>query len=240
LAAHPAAYNELERTFVNQSRLAAARKRSQSRLTKLLVAAAILIVIGVFVAGMSALRANESASQAIQAAKQERSARATVEAARIIAEDARAAAVVLADLANEQAATAEAALTAQVALAESLSAMLTLAAPTTTPTPEPTPLATPTPPATPAAGRTPAPDTPGVTPVGQVMTPTLIAFIEPAMTPPDLVATATAQVVLDTAQNALDQFGPLPTDAPDGVILPLRSLPTDSPLFESLPDSADR
>ncbi len=159
LAAQPAAYTELERTFVNQSQLAAAkaRARRQGRMIMLLLAAAMVIGIGAVAAVFVAIQANASANRAEasealaqKAVISERNARATANAERGLALEAKGTAEALAILANEQAylvqqqiATAEAALTAQVALAESLGAMLTLVAPTMTPTPEPTPLATP-------------------------------------------------------------------------------------------------
>ena len=123
--------------------------------------------------------------------------------------------------------------------------MLTLVAPTLTPLVEPTATPTmtpqPTPLATPTAGRTPGTDLPRVTPSISLPTPTptptFLALVEePTATPtptPDLMATATAQAVLSVAQNALDQFGSLPTPTPDSG-LP-RPLPTELQLFEPLP-----
>jgi len=256
LAAQPAAYTELERTFVNQSQLAAAkaRARRQGRMITLLLAAAVVIGIGAVGAVVMAIRANASEAAAVAsaalaevAAANAVNARATANAERVVAIEAQGTAEALAILASDQAerlqeqvATAEAALTAQVALAESLSALLTLAAPTFTPTPEPTPLTTPTPPLTPTPVRPVVVDDP--TPTASVLlptpTPTPVEIVQadaPTATP-DLAATAAARAVLDTAQNALDQFGALPTPTPAGFAAPpLLPLPTELQLFEPLP-----
>jgi hypothetical protein len=233
LAAQPAAYTELERTFVNQSQLAAAkaRARRQGRMITLLLAAAVVIGIGAVAAVVMAIRANASEAAAVASA-------ALAEVAAANAVNARATANAERVVAIEAKGTAEAALTAQVALAESLSALLTLAAPTFTPTPEPTPPATPTPPLTPTPVRPVVVDDP--TPTASVLlpTPTRVEIVQadaPTATP-DFAATAAARAVLNTAQNALDQFGALPTPTPAGFAAPpLLPLPTELQLFEPLP-----